>query len=246
MDTFFQQAYTIESAQADPWGRCKLSVLLRLAQEAAGGHCDILHLDWDTMAKKGLFWAVIRTRVQISRLPESGETVTVKTWPMPTTRTAYPRAVSICDDAGNVLAKVHSLWVLMDIRTRAMVLPGKSGVEVKGQLLGSELPAPSSIAPKDGENVHIRRVCDEDLDRNGHMNNARYLDWVEDLLPDDFRREHPVREFTICYLNEAKETQEIAMHSGFQEGNILQVDGYHRETEVSDKKTRVFSVQLLF
>lgn len=246
METIFEQQYEIGAIHVDCFGRCKPSVLLYLAQEAATGHCDQLQLSWETMAKQGLFWAVIRTRVQVQRLPILGETVTVKTWPMPTTRTAYPRAVSILDNAGAELARIISLWVLMDTQTRAMVLPGRSGVEVAGQLMGCELAAPGSIVPKPAENSCLRQVVYTELDRNGHMNNTRYLDWVDDLLPAAFHKAHPVKEFTVCYLSEAREGQQAQLYYQLTDGPVFQVDGYDAQTDVSGKQTRIFSVQMQF
>lgn len=242
----YQQTHTISAIHVDCHGRCKSSVLLYFAQEAATGHCDRLQLSWETMAAQRLFWAVIRTRVQVNRLPVLGQRITVKTWPMPTTRTAYPRAVSILDAAGEELVRIISLWVLMDTQTRAMVLPGKSGVEVNGQLLGCELAAPGSIAPKPAQNSHIRQVTFSELDRNGHMNNTRYLDWIDDLLPSEFHKTHPVREFSICYLSEAREGQNIQLQYQLSDGPELQVDGYHTNTDDSGKQTRIFSAQVLF
>lgn len=246
MDSVFQKTWEISASHVDCHGRCKPSVLLYFAQEAATGHCDLLRLDWDTMAKANLFWAVIRTRVQIVRLPVLGETVTVRTWPMPTTRTAYPRAASVVDAQGNELVRIISLWVLMDTHTRAMVLPGKSGVDVTGQLMGCELAAPSSIVPKLWENTAVRRVGYTELDRNGHMNNTRYMDWVDDLLPSDFHRAHPVREFTVCYLSEAREAQQVQLRYQLLDGPLLQADGYDTRTDADGKQTRIFSAQVHF
>lgn len=246
MDGIFQQKVTVCDLHVDRWGRCKPSVLLYFAQEAATGHCDLLRLDWDTMDKQNLFWAVIRTRVQINRLPVLGETVTVQTWPMPTTRTAYPRAVSISDGDGNELVRIISLWVLMDTQTRAMVLPGKSGVTVTGQLRGCELAPPGSILPKAGENTCLRRVNYTELDRNGHMNNTHAVDWVADLLPSEFHKDHPVREFTVCYLSEGKEQQEIRLSWHLSDGPVLQADGYDAGCAQGENPSRIFSVQMLF
>lgn len=246
MDFVFEQTYQISAIHVDCYGRAKPSTLLYLAQEAATGHCDVLQLDWDTLAKRNLFWAVVRSRVQINRLPVLGETVTVQTWPMPTTRTAYPRAVSISDEDGNELVRIVSLWVLMDTKSRTMVMPRKSGVDVAGQLRGCELAAPGSIVPKPGANVVTRRVGYTELDRNGHMNNTRYLDWVDDLLPSEFHKSHCVREFTICYLSEARENQQVQLHYQLLDGPVLQVDGYDTQADDSHKQTRIFSVQMLF
>lgn len=246
MEPIFCQKYEISAIHVDCFGRVKPSVLLFFAQEAAGGHCEILNLDWDTLAKRNLFWAVIRNRMQITRLPVLGETITVETWPMPTTRSAFPRSTVAYDEKGNELFRSVSLWVLMDTQSRSMVLPGKSGIELAGTLRGNELAAPSSLLPAVLENAVTRRVGYTELDRNGHMNNTKYMDWVDDLLPSAFHNAHPVREFTVCYLSEAKEGQDITLQWQLLDGPCLQVNALRERTDVPGKQERVFAAQLLF
>jgi acyl-ACP thioesterase len=133
-----------------------------------------------------------------------------------------------------------SLWVLMDPASRAMVLPGKSGVAIEGTVRGLEPAIPRSLAPQAMANQMLRRVHYTQLDVNGHMNNTRYLDWVEDLLPAEFHREHPVKEFTICYLNEALEGEEVALNWQLDsEGNL------HVHAAESTGGKRVFSAEVL-
>lgn len=85
-----------------------------------------------------------------------------------------------------------------------------------------------------------RDVCFTDLDRNGHMNNTRYMDWIDDLLPSDFHREHPVKEFAVRYHSEAREGQRLDLHWDFVEDNCLRVDA-RRRNETRDEL--VFSCQ---
>ena len=246
MESVYTRTFTVESVHVDCFGRAKASALLYFAQEAAGAHCQQLALDYDTLAKKNLFWAVIRNRVQITRAPVLGQTITVKTWPMPTTRSSFPRSTVGYDEKGNELFRSISLWVLMDTESRAMVLPGKSNIALTGSLQGGELTAPGSIAPRALENTSVRRVCYTELDRNIHMNNTRYLDWIDDLFPSAFHKEHPVQSFTVCYLSEAREGQEITLHWQVLEDACLQVDGYRRAENDTEKQTRVFAAQLYF
>ncbi len=246
MEPIFRKNFEITAMHVDCHGRAKPSVLLYLIQETAGGHCQELALDWDTLAKRNLFWAVIRNRVQVTRLPVLGQTVTVETWPMPTTRSAFPRSVVAYDDQGQELFRSISLWVLMDTQTRAMVLPGKSGITVTGTLRGNELAPPSSILPKLLENSAQRRVGYTELDRNRHMNNTRYMDWIDDLLPSAFHAEHPVRDLTICYLSEAREGEVIDLRWQVLDDLCLQVDGHRERTDVPGKQERVFSAQIHF
>lgn len=243
MEPIYRQNFTVSEIHVDRFGRVKPSVLLYFVQEAAGQHCSILAVDHDTLSHKHLFWAVSRNKVQVTRLPRLGENITVETWPMPTTRVAYPRSVVAYDEAGNELFRSISLWVLMDNRTRAMILPGKSGITVDGTLTGTELTVPHAIATRPMQNAVRRTVGYSLLDRNGHMNNTRYLDWVDDLLSSDFHRAHPVQEFTVCYLNEAREADEIAVGYELTDGPVLTVDAARQTDAGTD---RIFSAQIVF
>ena len=242
----YSQTFTLTDLDVDCFCKLKLSSLLFYAQEVAGKHSALLGADYDTLAQKKLFWAVTRHKVQITRLPSLGETITVETWPMPTTRVAFPRAMAAYDSQGNELFRSISIWVLMDLENRSMVLPGNSGVNVGGLLTGNELSVPHSILPKALCNSTQRTVTYSCLDRNGHMNNTRYLDWVADLLPSAFHREHTPRELLICYASEALEAQVLNLDWELTEDGILQVDAHRESTDVSDKKHRVFSAQVLF
>ncbi len=246
MKPIYRKNFTLSDMEVDCFGRLKLSTLLYLAQEVAGNHSELLGAGYDTLAQKGIFWAVTRHRVQITRLPVRGETITVETWPMPTTRVAYPRSVVAFDAQGKELFRLISLWVLMDANSRAMVLPGKSGVTVEGMLTGTELDTPRSLAPKGMTDFALRAVTYSCLDRNGHMNNTRYLDWVDDLLPAQFHRDREAREFVICYLSEALENQQLRLDWSLSETGCLQVDAHREKTDVSDGKDRIFTVQMLY
>ncbi len=243
MEPIYQQDFEITDVYVDCYGRLKSSMILYFAQEVAGHHFTELAMDYDSLARRRLFWAVTRHRVQITRLPMRGETIHVETWPMPTTRVAYPRSMVAFDAAGNELFRAISLWVLMDLDTRNMILPGKSGISVVGTLRGLELDAPAGLIPKPLNSSRPRTVAFSDLDRNGHMNNCRYLDWVADLLPSAFHARHSLKEFTVCYLSEAREGQQMDIRWDFQEDGSMRADAY-RKGETKDE--RVLSAKLLF
>ena len=239
----YRQNFTLNAQAVDCHGRLKPSTLLAYLQEVAGNHFELIGNSLDS---KGLFWAVSRHRVIIQRMPTMGETVTVETWPMPTSRVAYPRAMAMYDAQGNLLAQAVSLWILMDKESRAMVLPGKSGVIVEGIVQGTEPELPRSFSPKDLTQNHARTVTYSELDVNGHMNNTRYLDWVADLLPSQYHSAHPAVEFTVCYHAEAREGQEISLEWGLSEDGILQVDAHRKRTDVPEKTERVFTAQMAY
>ena len=243
MESIYTQKFTITDNHVDRFGKLKLSTLLYFSQEVAGQHFDRIAMTYDQLAEKGMFWAIIRQRVRVTRLPMSGDVIHVETWPMPNTRVAFPRCVVAYDEKGNELFQVLSLWILMDIETRAMILPGKSGIHLPGTVMGYELPAPTSLSAKNLLNHRNRTVCFTDLDRNGHMNNTKYLDWIADLLPSHFHEAHSPSEFTVCYISEAREGQELTLSWEFSEDGILNLDAHRVGCE---KTERVFSAKLQY
>ncbi len=244
MDFVYTTQYTVTTLHADCFGQCRPSYLLRFSQDAAEMHCHLLGADREAMDQKNYFWAIIRQRMEITRLPKVGQTITLKTWPMPTTRVAYPRAAEGFDEEGNSLFKIISIWIIMDKTSRAMILPGKSGVPVLGTSFGTELKTPAGLSSGTFSNHTQRQVSFFDLDQNCHMNNTRYIDWVFDLFPASFHQTHPLKAITICYNNEALEGQVLDL--AWSEGEILQVDGSVQSTDVDGKQTRIFSAQLEF
>ena len=238
----FQIKIAVQAENVNEYGDLRLSHLLYFAQQAATGHCDQLGLDWDSMAAKNLFWAVIRHRVLIDRLPKVGENITVRTWPMPTTRTYYPRIVQGLDEKGQLLFQVVSMWVLMDIKTRSMVLPGKSGIDVSGITYGGEPEMPVSLHPEAREHSTVWTVAQQDLDFNGHVNNAKYLDHAENLA-GDYRKDHIPAEVTVCYNAEARLDQQIRLDWSLQDGSLF-TDG-SRQNE-NGKNERIFSVRIQY
>ena len=71
------------------------------------------------------------------------------------------------------------------------------------------------------------------------MNNTYYLDWIADLLPSSFHQERPVQEFTVCYMNESREGDEINLSFALDQGPTLTVDAQRNGD-------RIFSAQVLF
>ena len=170
----------------------------------------------------------------------------VETWPMPTTRTAYPRATAAYDAQGQELFRGISLWILMDMETSAMVLPGKSGVDVQGSLQGNELTLPGSLLPKELANTECRTVRFSDLDFNRHMNNCRYMEWVDDLLDADFHEAHSPKELLVCYLSEARESEKIDIAWEVSQEDVLRVDAQRDAEGLSAGHSRVFAAQVQF
>lgn len=236
----YEKIFQIAQTDKDQHGQLKPAAMLYYAQEVAGFHATELGAGWDALQEKGLFWAVIRTRAEVYAQPKKDQII-VKTWPMPTTRTAYPRCVMGYDEDGTLLFKVLSLWVLMDVQTRAMVLPGKSGVGVSGVTMGNEPESPRALPSKALEHSQKRTVGTQQLDQNGHMNNTRYMDWVIDLCDG----QRTVKSFDLCYFNEGRLGDEMKLGYSLSEDDLT-VDIHREKTNVPGEKERIFAAFVTF
>lgn len=243
MEPIYIQEFTVDDAAVDCFLRMKPSYYLYLAQEMAGRHSELLNLDYDTLASRGVFWAVSRHRVQVTRTPVLGEKLRVETWPMPPTRSSFPRSVVAYDEAGCEVFRSMSLWVLMDINSRKMIVPGKSGIALAGTVRGNELPSPGGLIPRPLGVLKDRDVAFTDLDRNGHMNNTRCMEWMADLLPGSFHARHMLKEFTVCYLAEAREGQTLHLNLEMSDELSAQLDAV---SGTGEEEHRIFSARLLF
>ena len=246
MDLIYKKEFTVQHIHLDGLGRIKPSAMLHFIMRTVSAQCTQLGVSWDDIRPLGLIWVVGRSRLQVLRAPRLNEKLIVETWPMPATRSAYPRAALVKNDKGEELYRCTTLWALMNKETRRLVLPANGGISVPSLVVGNELPVPGSFAAQPLGEMDQRKVCFSELDLNGHMNNTKYLDWVADLLPSSFHADHIFRDVTICYLSEAREGQTVQMSLNHLQDGTLQVDGFRSETDVDDKRNRVFSVKVEF
>ena len=243
MDPIYEKTYLLTDLHTDAFGRAKPSALLFFAQDIAGEHAALLSDNYDALQKKHLFWAVSRHNLNILKAPKIGQTILLRTWPMVTTRSAYPRAVEGYGEDGALLFRMVSLWVLMDTEKRSLVLPGRGGLTINGCNRGCECEIPSSLPPTEHENKTFRTVAYSELDRNRHMNNTRYLEWISDLLPLSFHETHYLTSCNICYLQEALPEQRLRLSWHLCENGLLSLDGY---LESSTPEKRIFAAQIQF
>ena len=143
----FTRKTLVDATHVDRWGRMRPASLLEVMQETAGDHAALLGVGREQLDPGGCSGPSSARPLRFTVCRESGETVLAETWPGPPSRTAYPRYMVGRTPQGEELFRAVALWLLMDVNTRAMVLPSGSGIQVPGLLRGGELANPMGIAP---------------------------------------------------------------------------------------------------
>ena len=196
--------------------RLRTSTLFELMQEASIRHTEELGMGREMTLDRGLLWMVTLQRAEIARMPEYDELVTLESWPGDTMHLLFPRYYRVLDEKGNTLVSASALWALVDQETRRMVFPDRYGVVIESEKTGSEIALPSPpLRAKEGQ-ASAFTVPYSYVDVNGHMNNTRYFDLAEDLIPAAAEG-RSLGEVAIEYANEARLGDEIRV--------TLQADG---------------------
>lgn len=219
----YQREYTVSISDVGPGQELRPSAIFRLFQEVATEHAEEIGVGANVTLNRGILWVVTAQRARIRRAPRYQERVSICTWPGPVMHAFFPRYYQIRSEAGEVLVEASSLWTLMNAVARKMVLPDRDGVWLDGLTTGEELSLPTP--PKMGTftGTHSFAVPYSYLDLNGHMNNIRYFDLAEDILPTDLQGRSP-GEICIKYGGEARQGERLDLQTG-REGDAWFLSG---------------------
>ena len=201
----YSESIIIRTHDCDMGGHWKPSSILESMQEAAIAHCDSLNLGRPVLDSMGIAWVLSRCRVEMKRLPHIDETCTVSTWAMPTRHLFFPRAHAFKDAEGAIIGEAYGLWLLMDKESRKAV---------SNPLITAHLPIEqNTVSVKVGGAV--RHVSNSlitqqmtpqytDFDLNGHVNNAKYMDWCWNALGAEALTGRRIAAFDVEYDREVR------------------------------------------
>lgn len=204
------------------------SVLMRWIQEISIAHTEALGAGRAKTLDKGALWVICRVRLEVQKLPCYDEKVTLTSWPGNTMRVLFPRYYEMSDEEGNSVVKASAVWLLMDAKKRKMVFPEDYGVVVPGVNTGKEIPLSFGVSLGEQKDEKRFRVTYSQVDINGHMNNAKYLDCMEDVLGEKYLSSHTLKSIEIEYKSEIK--YGACVHLAYTlDGDRLTMIGYVRK-----------------
>lgn len=181
VDNGYLAGYRVRFDEAGPDGNLRTSALLRYAQDVAWRHSEQLGFDRAWYQDRGLGWVVRGVELELAAPIPLGTTLRVST-AVVGHRRIWARRLGECRFAdGHLAARVTTDWVLLDGRGRVVRIPDDFGVAFRNPEVKSEI---LRILPEDGEPVarHELAVRPTDLDPIDHVNNAVYVDWLEEAL----------------------------------------------------------------
>lgn len=189
IDNGYLAGYRVRFDEAGPEGLLRTSALLRYAQDVAWRHSEQLGFDRAWYQARGLGWVVRGCELEVREPIAIGHTLRVST-AVVGHRRIWARRLGECRLAdGRVAATVITDWVLLDARNRVVRIPADFGVaftnpEVRSEILRVDPPGdtPAGASGAAVIDTLVIRVRPSDLDPLDHVNNAVYVDWLEEAL----------------------------------------------------------------
>jgi len=212
----YEKNILIRSEQVDMTRRIRMSDLFRLLEEASIAHTEALGCTRDKTLDRGLLWVITRQLVEIDELPAYDESVTIRSWQGEMQHVFFPRFYEIERD-GRVLVRGQALWMLIEEDSRSMAMPEDYGIFIPGRPDAGDMMLPSVVIPKEtGEPAASAALVTRfsQIDINGHMNNTRYFDMIDDLLKKDCRGSSDIavpKKVLANYLSELKLGDEFTL-----------------------------------
>ncbi|RRF94415.1 MAG: hypothetical protein DUD27_09490 [Lachnospiraceae bacterium] len=170
------------SSDADSYRQLRMSRLFSMIQEISIAHTESLGFPRETTLDRGLLWVITRMHLLLTRPILYDERIRLESWPEPMIHMVYPRGYRIFDASEKVIGECSALWTIIDARKRTIALPSQTNVIIPGFDRENELPLPQGLSAPDGGQTLERQVQYSEIDLNGHVNNTRYFDWIDDLF----------------------------------------------------------------
>ncbi len=223
---YYTLPYTIPNFICDNHDTLTAWGCARLLQQAADNHTKLFGIGFQQLQEQHKAWVLCRTYYDVRRLPMDYEEVTVRTWSRGTDGLYAWRDFEMTDSQGTVIVAGATSWVVIDTNARHVVRLGEivKGFESHPDMATDCDKLGRIRFPKGEEGelvVEHQQVKYSMLDHTQHVNNAEYIKWIFDNLPEGTTQSAPFK-LDVEYLQETRPDDEVSIHRLCQpDGTLL-------------------------
>lgn len=233
----YRMPYQLAYFDCDYTGHLSIEMMLMLMILASEKQNESLGFGLDETQKLGGGWVILDYEGHLNgELPKDREQITVGTRIKAYNRFFVVREFWLDNAAGKRVAEVSGLFTFMDLQKRKMAPIPAEIMAPYQQAATIRLPRPQSpdkVTPDEKWSSKQYRARYADIDSNGHVNNARYVEWLLDTLPAGFLKDHCLTAFRLNYRREVRPRSLVTsllgplMSNGDQltSQHVIQIDG---------------------
>ncbi len=206
----YSKALPVQFSETNFRLKLKLYALVNKMQEASSLHAEALGMGYEVLASHNLGWIISRYKINMIRYPTWEENITIETWPSGMDRLFAMRRFKIYDEDKQHIGSIYCAYILVNSETERIQrmrelpvpLPVIEDKEEAEELEKFKMP-PHLV------NCFTRQVHYTDVDLNKHMNNAYYVQWVEDCFPIETYKNQQIKELQVNFISGAKLGEQV-------------------------------------
>jgi medium-chain acyl-[acyl-carrier-protein] hydrolase len=215
--TIWNEETTVKAYESDFQGKWKPATFIQALTAAATNHASHLGFGYNAMLERGMIWVNSRFKIRFFDFPSVGERVTVQTWPKGVMRKLFfMRDFYLFNQDGKTLAAATSAWVVIDPSARRM-LPLQSLATFppdNGGRFALDEYLDKINTPEDLPEKFTLSAGYSSIDMVGHVNNARYIEWITDCFSPEEYRARRLSWLQINYNNEIRPLERVSVAAG--------------------------------
>ena len=204
MTDIYREEFRIRLSETDCNGVLKAEALFNYFQDTGSEHAATLGISADNLLVNNYTWVMLKYNISIFRHPVWNEEIIITSWRYPHKNLYDLRMFVISDRQGTELVRGKSAWVIMGCETRRPVRLSRCIPEHLMQnknIITDDFHKISSLT--DAEHTRPLKIRRSDLDFNNHVNNAIYVGWALESMPDHIQSEYRLKQIEVNYISEA-------------------------------------------
>jgi len=221
-DSIWHDEIRVHPYEVDIHNRWKPTAIFQAFQDAANAHAASLGFDYDTMLANNHLWVLSRLKVYFYRFPTMGDALSIRTWPRGIRQKIFfTREFQIAALDGSLCLAATSTWLMIDPATHRLQLPNS---------LNGQLPDNNGLSALDEDLLKLApdnglvekftgKAGYSMVDLLGHVNNARYIDWVMDCFDFEHYAQNQLTWLQINYNNEVRGGESVRLLAGLRQAD---------------------------
>lgn len=208
----FEHDYTVTYSEISSKGRLRPSAAVNYFQNLAVLHSDAAGYTVEKLHSQSRGWVLTGWHIRFGAMPHEGTRVLAQTWANAYKRSQADRDFALIDENG-VFAYASSRWFLMNTEKRRPIKLDKdffASYQFKNVRTVSQedykIDFPEDAPELSSFSIPVMR---RDTDTNKHANNAVYIDWAMDGVPDDIYDSCELTELMVIYKKECRQGDQI-------------------------------------
>jgi len=199
----FSKTYYLAAGECNPQGELPLTLLMTRIIEVATLHANSWGVGYERLIRDNQVWVLSRVAIEMTEYPKVNTNYKLTTWIEDYNRHFSQRNMRIDDENGRPLGYVRTIWMVIDMNTRASVDIEKLGY-IRENV--SDIPCPiepqSRLRPIEQGHAVDYTFGYMDCDFNRHVNTVRYLSLLMNMFDMDCYDHYFIRRMELSFIKE--------------------------------------------